>query len=69
MADLSALFFLIAIVHGEANSFSITELAAYQTETACQQAAQAVNAGLKDGSTAVEIGCIPGKGIEALKGR
>ena len=29
MADLSALFFLVAIVHGDA--FSITELATYPT--------------------------------------
>jgi hypothetical protein len=66
MADLSALFFLVAIVHGDA--FSITELATFPTEAACQQAADAVNGGLQGGTKVADVGCIPGKAIAALKG-
>jgi hypothetical protein len=67
MADLSALFFLVAIVHGDA--FSITELATYPSQVACQQAADAVNAGLENGTKVADVGCIPGTAIAALKGR
>jgi hypothetical protein len=67
MVDLSALFFLVAVVHGDA--FSITELATFPTETACQAAADAVNAGLRDGTKVADIGCIPGKAIEGLQGK
>ena len=67
MVDLSALFFLVVVVHGDA--FSITQLATFPTSTACQAAADAVNAGLRDGSKVADIGCIPGRAIEGLKGK
>ena len=66
MSDMSALFFLVAIVHGDA--FSITELATFPTEVACQQAADAVNRGLQDGTKVADVGCIPGTAIALLKG-
>jgi hypothetical protein len=67
MVDLSALFFLVAVVHGGA--FSITELATFPTVVACQAAADAVNAGLRDGTKVADVGCIPGKAIEGLQGK
>ena len=69
MADLSALFFLVALVHGNGEAFSISELASFPTEIACNQAADEIKSSLRDGGNAAEIGCIPGKAIAALKGR
>ena len=65
MSDMSALFFLVAVLNGDA--FSITELAVYPTEVACQQAADAMNGAMKDGTKMAEIGCIAGQAIAALK--
>jgi hypothetical protein len=67
MTDMSALFFLVAVLHGDA--FSITELATYPTAAACQQAADTMNGALKDGAKVAEIGCISGQAIAALKGQ
>jgi hypothetical protein len=69
MTDLSALFFLVALVHGNGDAFSISELASFPTEIACNQAADEIKSSLRDGGNTAEIGCIPGKAIAALKGR
>jgi hypothetical protein len=69
MTDLSALFFLVALVHGNGEAFSISELASFPTEVACNQAVDEIKSSLRDGANSADIGCISGKAIAALKGR
>jgi len=67
MADITGLFVLLAILHGNGDSFSITELATYQSQTACESAAGLVDKGLEQGTRTVEVGCLPMTAINGLK--
>ena len=68
MASIAA-FILVAILHGSDDSFSITQIATFENEAACQEASDAIETALETASTmAVEIGCIPQASIDALKG-
>jgi hypothetical protein len=70
MADIASIFLLIAIMHGSNDAFTITELASFQSEAACNTAAETFSKAVANGgSKTVEVGCLPASAIEELKRR
>jgi hypothetical protein len=70
MADISAVFLLIAILHGNNDAFTITELASFPSETACNAAASAFSRAVANGgSSTAEVGCLSAAAIAELKKR
>jgi hypothetical protein len=68
MADISSIFILLAVLHGDADAFSLTELATFTSSDACSAAAQAFNTSIEKGGTRMaDIGCVPATAFEQLR--
>ncbi|HZP19443.1 MAG TPA: hypothetical protein VFB16_04480 [Bauldia sp.] len=70
MADISSIFILLAVLSGNSDaSFSLMELATFDSMETCQKAATSFQAALSEGKRLAEIGCVPASAFAALRGK
>ncbi len=68
MADISSIFILLAVLSGNNDSFSLMELATFNSMDACQKAATSFQTSISEGNRLAEIGCVPASAFSALRG-
>jgi hypothetical protein len=62
------MYLLFALMQGPNGSMTLTQLASFDDQSACEAAVDAVKAALSDGGTpAVEFGCISTDALGALR--
>ena len=66
MGALKVAFLLVTLLQGSDGSFTLTQLAAFESQAACDEAWRIVISGLATGSAAAKVGCIAGDALERL---